>query len=443
MSKTVFVLGAGSSVLAKLPSQADILKNIFMKDDVDFTSGYNSTLLKTEERYRQARKNIAEFIVRLFSNKTYLDFINDEGFKKEFQSYSDDEKFETIEQLKRRSDFLENIYSYLSEYKGYIALEDIFTILDKAFVSNEHIQGYDTSKIIQLREDFVLCIIRLFVKSSLSYEFNDDTYINFLRKLMDRRIDSGQQGDPLSIITLNWDFIIDKYFYEITKRDDKYNKLRLDYCVYDHNYHYYFDSKSEENIPSTILKRQGFFNLKLLKLHGAMNWLLCKNCQRLYYSQRDYIAIKEFYDKNYPECPFCKENYHSVGDRNQIKLKSELITPTLLKNLESVTFKNIWKNAFVELSEAERVVFIGYSLPQADFEFRYMLKKAIRPSTKVDVVLYHNDDPNRLRNMLQQREYLEKYFLGSLAETRYKSFFGKDDINFYYEGMADYVNNHL
>ena len=173
-----------------------------------------------------------------------------------------------------------------------------------------------------------------------------------------------------------------------------------------------------------------------------MNWLLCKNCQRLFYSQEKYIAFEEFYDTSAPECPFCSENYSSSGDRNNTKLTSELITPTLLKNLDNVTFKNIWKNAFVELSEAEKVVFIGYSLPQADFEFRYMLKKAIRPTTSIDVVLYHNDDPNKIKDLLKEEEHISK-FTANISEARFKSFFGKDDINFFYEGIVDYVENHL
>ncbi|WP_208589480.1 SIR2 family protein, partial [Gracilibacillus suaedae] len=311
-----------------------------------------------------------------------------------------------------------------------------------AIASNEHIQGYDTSKIIQLRNDFVFCIIRLFVKSSVNQSFDNQTYLEFIEKIINKRIEAEQTGDPVSIITLNWDFIVDKYFSHVVSNNSDYENVKLDYCVYDHNYHHFFADIDTESIPSTILKRQGYYNLKLLKLHGAMNWLLCKNCQRLFYSQEKYIAFEEFYDTNAPECPFCSKNYSSSGDRNNTKLTSELITPTLLKNLDNVTFKNIWKNALVELSEAERVVFIGYSLPQADFEFRYMLKKAIRPTTSIDVVLYHNDDPNKIKDLLKEEEDISK-FTTNISETRFKSFFGKDDINFFYEGIIDYVENHL
>ncbi|NMH70732.1 hypothetical protein HF072_18285 [Bacillus sp. RO3] len=441
MSKTVFVLGAGASMIENLPSQAEILKSIFKKEESDFAT-FNPTLLKTGERYRRARINIAEFIIRLFSNKNYFDFISDESALAEIETLQMEEKYKLLDELKKDNGFLESIYEYIAESKSHITLEDIFTILDKAIASNEHIQGYDTSKIIQLRNDFVFCIIRLFVKSSVNQSFDSQTYLNFIEKIIQKRIEAEQTGDPVSIITLNWDFIVDKYFSHVVSSNSDYEKAKLDYCVYDHNYHHFFDDSDIESIPSTILKRQGYYNVKLLKLHGAMNWLLCKNCQRLFYSQEKYIAFEEFYDTSAPECPFCTKNYSLSGDRNNTKLTSELITPTLLKNLDNVTFKNIWKNAFVELAEAEKVVFIGYSLPQADFEFRYMLKKAIRPITNIDVVLYHNDDPNKIKDLLKDEGDISK-FTANVSETRFNSFFGKDDINFFYEGINDYVENHL
>lgn len=51
---------------------------------------------------------------------------------------------------------------------------------------------------------------------------------------------------------------------------------------------------------------------------------------------------------------------------NSIKLQSNLLLPTYLKNLSNIQIKLVWQNAAIELSEATRIVFIGYSLP-ADF----------------------------------------------------------------------------
>ena len=48
----------------------------------------------------------------------------------------------------------------------------------------------------------------------------------------------------------------------------------------------------------------------------------------------------------------------------------------MIKRLEMVHLKTIWYNALVEISQARRVVFVGYSAPPADYEVRYMLAKA-------------------------------------------------------------------
>lgn len=48
----------------------------------------------------------------------------------------------------------------------------------------------------------------------------------------------------------------------------------------------------------------------------------------------------------------------------------------MIKRLDMVHLKMIWYNALVEISQARRVVFVGYSAPPADYEVRYMLAKA-------------------------------------------------------------------
>lgn len=441
MSKTVYILGAGFSVLANLPQQSDLLRRIFERESNDLFSLDDPSLLGTELRYKEAKRDIADFILQFFSCKNIFSFLPSSSV----ESMQDFELNELKKSLKETPQFYDKIYEFICTDKSFISLEDIFTILDKAYVSNEHIQGYDLQRIIDLRESFLLCIIRLFAIAEKENQYNNETYINFITNLMNLRKESGEDGDPVSIITLNWDAVFDVYFNHLVENNKDYKGFRLDYCIYDHNYDYYFPDTKESpspdiNIPSTLLKRLGYYNFKFLKLHGAMNWLVCKNCQRLFYSRYKYISLLEFLDSEAPTCPYCKGSYTSNGYNNQIKLKAELITPTLLKNLNNVIFKNLWKNAFVELSEASRVVFIGYSLPQADFELRYLLKKAIKPNTKIEVVLYHNDDPGRLKSYISEESILHQNIIDFLPEKRYRSFFGVEDIEFFYEGLQGYVS---
>ena len=82
--------------------------------------------------------------------------------------------------------------------------------------------------------------------------------------------------------------------------------------------------------------------------------------------------------------------------------------PTYLKNLSNIQIKLVWQNAAIELSEATRIVFIGYSLPAADFEIRQLLARMIRPDAEIQVVLYPNTpnveaEAERYRNFFGSR----------------------------------------
>jgi hypothetical protein len=47
--------------------------------------------------------------------------------------------------------------------------------------------------------------------------------------------------------------------------------------------------------------------------------------------------------------------------------------PTYIKDLSNPQYKVIWQNAGIEIAEADKLVFIGYSLPSADYEMRQLL----------------------------------------------------------------------
>ena len=131
-------------------------------------------------------------------------------------------------------------------------------------------------------------------------------------------------------------------------------------------------------------------------------------------------------------------------DSSAPQMHDLIITPTFLKDLNNLNIKNIWHNALIELSEASKVVFIGYSFPDADFEMRCLLKKALKPETKIDVVLHNTDDPQYYKNILDGYAGVDQIIAKlSLPEGRYRSFFGKTGLDFYYCGMEDYVNNIL
>jgi hypothetical protein len=154
-----------------------------------------------------------------------------------------------------------------------------------------------------------------------------------------------------------------------------------------------------------------------------MNWLQCPHCQQLF------VGFDEKHNIiNYANPKPCR---HCQKQDTQSRLRGSLVMPTFLKDLSNFQIKLIWQNAGVELMEARRLIFIGYSLPHADFEFRQLLSRMIHKDAEIEVVLFENkSDPDG------PRRYADEC-------NRYKQFFSRHaKIAFEPEGVAAFVEKH-
>ena len=219
-------------------------------------------------------------------------------------------------------------------------------------------------------------------------------------------------SDPFAIVTLNWDTIPDFMIHQCGAT----NNVVVDYACYNEAL-----EGDADHVPSILRKSSGKLNVKLLKLHGSLNWLTCTCCGRLFSAaqkgDRPFASFPEF-----QKCRFCVD----------VKLENLIVTPTLVKDVGQTHLKMVWHNALIDLQESERIVFLGYSLPLADFEFRYVLLKAItgRDDIQVRVVLYPPDDGRQTPERLWQRK---------AEEERYTNFFGNRDIDFRYMDAVEFM----
>jgi hypothetical protein len=104
--------------------------------------------------------------------------------------------------------------------------------------------------------------------------------------------------------------------------------------------------------------------------------------------------------------------------------------PTYLKDIGDPQFKLLWHKAGIELAEATCIVFLGYSFPHADYEFRYLLSSFVRKNALIQVVLHKTDQPTALPGTNREHH---------LPEYRYRAFFGNRKIIFNYDGVQAYV----
>jgi hypothetical protein len=128
-------------------------------------------------------------------------------------------------------------------------------------------------------------------------------------------------------------------------------------------------------------------------------------------------SLERFYSPDGGPCPIC-----------QTKLRPLLIAPTHLKNYRNPHIAQVWYETEQVLRKAERIVFVGYSLPDDDVEVVYVLKRSLShlDASRVTVIEYAEGGA-------------PVCLLQHAAGRRYRTLFG-DGINWHSEGLDAWLN---
>jgi hypothetical protein len=188
-----------------------------------------------------------------------------------------------------------------------------------------------------------------------------------------RKLDScfGQlDTDRSAFISLNWDTVIERKLAERRKIDD------FDYGCGAKAAKFAADG----NIISTRTFPGGSKRPTVVKIHGSVNWLYCDNCRELYWFSPDEaipVAMQlvtplegEGFGLSKKAC--AKWRCHNCTD---VPLTTRIATFSFLKALDFPMFERSWLLAEDLLRNADKWVFVGYSLPAADYEFKHLLKR--------------------------------------------------------------------
>lgn len=212
------------------------------------------------------------------------------------------------------------------DYAQMPTLEELLSILDTCLSRGEPIgKDWSITELTQCREELLDFIHEFIGKTCEVGEASQDNglYERFLQRL-DR--------DPITLISLNYDTLLDSAIRRFGMRPD----YGLDFL--------YHPAGPEE-----------VRFVKLFKLHGSMNWGYCPSCLTTVYTQERRIEPRQL-------CPNCER-----------ELDSLIVPPSPLKIPPSPFLSALWKKAEWELSQAREIVFIGYSLSDADANIRYLL----------------------------------------------------------------------
>ncbi|HEX8270761.1 MAG TPA: hypothetical protein VF581_12780 [Flavobacterium sp.] len=332
--------------------------------------------------------------------------------------------------IKQFEDFVSNGLCVSSDEIVNYALEDIYTPIDRSIADNISFRNYTPKRLVDLRDSFnrlIILAVRNAIENNKKPKTSLEKFARHIVKLgRERLID--EKADKVAVITTNWDIMLDNHTQRIINEEP--NPLGqdfsgvVDYCCYISS----LDKDDESIKPGLYAIGKGRYNIKILKLHGSLNWMQCPKCQRLYVKFFKHWSGGYIFAKKY--CRHCENNFSSVKSDASI-LITNLIMPTFLKNLSNVQNKLIWQNAGIELSEASKIVFMGYSLPQADFEFKQLLSRMIPADTIIEAVLRESENPLKKETLKEKQQ---------TAGYRYENFFSGRNIKVHYNGVEDYID---
>jgi hypothetical protein len=163
-----------------------------------------------------------------------------------------------------------------------------------------------------------------------------------------------------SIITFNYDLVLER---ELEKR-----RIRPAYHC-GQNADYYPRAFADPAIQMNVLK-----------LHGSINWAVCKECKRLHFMPYQDYRLSALM------------NYSCTQHCNRTNcLEVLIVPPTWNKGTEEPFIKSVWTQALKELMSAGRIFIIGYSFPETDQFFKFMLGLALAHNNDlVEVYIVNN-----------------------------------------------------
>lgn len=303
--------------------------------------------------------------------------------------------------------FLKDVFGW-QDTRTIPTLEDIFTFIDLSSGSGHHLGIKYTPKLLRALRRMLIYRTFQIIDHRFSYSEDIDKLLKYYAKY------------DCSFIVMNWDIVSEKHL-----RQTDYNRA-INYITPSYDWDDYRKGNLEEGT-------------KICKIHGSSNWVYCENCKTLFYLLDQKLSLHKkvglvksdfrLFDETFTDKYFDK---HLGINPNEKKCKrcrnsvaSHIATFSYRKSFRTAAYPAIWFEAENILANSSKWVFIGYSLPEADFELKHLIKNAeLRFKHKkikrnIDVVIYNDDN----------------------TEKKFENFFGKENVKIIQAGLSGYVSN--
>lgn len=284
------------------------------------------------------------------------------------------QKFKHFKTIFDYQNQLSSMRNYLS--LSLLNLENLFNLIEmQIFYRN-------TKTLCNIKDDFVQLIIDVLVELTPAplHKGDDDSYRPSGKYELFQRFLSmfcvGKEIYPDSIITFNYDLILENALFIRNRISNSRKGTRADQLE-PFVFNVLFDKRNISirsldefyGLPQNEIvyaqDAHGLNEVKLLKLHGSINW--------------------------------------------DVKNKQFIVPPTWQKSDPQV--RRLWQHAYNEIKEAKRIIIIGYSFPESDIYVKSLLGLAISHNQKLQKIIFVNPDKELTKNRSEGLidEHFKKY----------------------------------
>lgn len=287
----------------------------------------------------------------------------------------------SVRQVKFIRDFVDQVFGEGTSRNAdeWPELEDIFTLVDLSANTGHHLgKNYSAARLRVVRRAIIVRMIRMLSQAYSRGMKRAGPAWNALEELF-----THFDIDSTAVLSMNWDTVFERGIARTQAI------RRVDYGCHATPLSFSNGKLSRRNLSGETLQ--------ILKPHGSVNWLYCDACRETFWvspSDTEQVAQTLFRKDDWnvvlggsgikapttrsPACPHCDAK--SLGTR--------FATFSYRKALDFPMHAASWRSAEQYLKVTENWVFIGYSMPAADFEFKHLLKRVqltekIRPNITV------------------------------------------------------------
>ena len=274
-------------------------------------------------------------------------------------------------------EFLEAVFGVRIEsaasFRNLPAVDDVISLVDWSLQTHQGLgHRYDPPRLHQVRRDLEHLVQETLRASlRLAVRRRGGPHVRFVRRLVARGAVA-----HCALISLNYDTLLDQALARAG--------LMPDY-----------------GLPGCESAGGGPL---LAKLHGSLNWSFCPACGR--------VAA--------PDQPAAVGGTEGAGGLNRClrcanpRLRGLIISPTVHKSYPAAGLQHVWDRALEAIQLADRITFVGYSMPQADLPVYHLVCRGLltrrrggRPAIRV--INHHRSDLSPGQRRLERKALMDRY----------------------------------